>query len=175
VRQVLTGTQSGCAATAVPIAAARILDGVACVASRPSTTPSVEVIPSNDPKIAFLTVGLLIVFGSARRVRFPRRDRHVITVGRSVIAAQAPALAMYCGALRAVAAPSARSGHGISLRGVNRSSSAPGLVADGDLSLFQVGDRVPGNDVVAARGPRACAAASQAREHPAASDHEPYE
>src|SRR5271165_2360398 len=40
------------AATAMPIAAARILGALALVASRPATTPSVEVIPSNDPKMA---------------------------------------------------------------------------------------------------------------------------
>jgi len=44
-----------------------------------------------------------------------------------------------------------------------------------NLSLFQVGDRVQGTTVVTARGPRACAAASQAGEHPASSDHEPDE
>ena len=43
------------------------------------------------------------------------------------------------------------------------------------MAVVQVGDRVLGNDVVAARGPGACAAASQAREHPASSDHEPDE
>src|SRR5271167_3039484 len=42
------------AATAIPIAPARILGAVALVARRPATTPSVEVIPSNDPKIASL-------------------------------------------------------------------------------------------------------------------------
>src|SRR5271165_4400502 len=42
------------AATAIPIAAARIFGAVACVASRPDTTPSVEVIPSNDPNMASL-------------------------------------------------------------------------------------------------------------------------
>src|SRR5271166_703692 len=40
------------AATAIPIAAARILGAVALVARRPATTPRVEVIPSNDPKMA---------------------------------------------------------------------------------------------------------------------------